>query len=135
VRYVTKRLLVVINRMVTELTGGLSLAGSALRAGANLGFVDRVFENSVFGEPIYPDIFHQAAAYMFYVIKNHSFNDGNKRTGLAAAILFLEWNQHAFAPLEEDEVFTFTMEVAAGVNDPAARIPEIAAWLQGHCLY
>lgn len=134
-KYVNKRLILVINRMVTELTGGLAAEGNPLRAGADLGFVDRVFENSVFGEKIYPDIFHQAAAYMFYVIKNHVFHDGNKRTGLAAAILFLEWNQHVFAPLDEDMVFDFTMDVAAGLNDPAVRIPEIAAWLRGLCLY
>jgi len=134
-RYVNKRLVLVINRLVTELTGGLAVESNPLRAGADLGFIDRVLENSVFGETIYPDIFHQAAAYMFYVIKNHVFHDGNKRTGLAAAILFLEWNRHVFAPLDEDAVFDFTMDVAAGLNDPAVRIPEIAARLRGLCLY
>lgn len=33
-----------------------------------------------------------AAAYLFHVVKNHPFVDGNKRTGLAVALTFLEVN-------------------------------------------
>ena len=33
-----------------------------------------------------------AAAYLFYLCRNHPFVDGNKRTGLAAALVFLDLN-------------------------------------------
>lgn len=33
-----------------------------------------------------------AAAYIFHIVKNHPFIDGNKRTGIAAALVFLELN-------------------------------------------
>jgi death on curing protein len=33
-----------------------------------------------------------AAAYLFYIVQNHPFIDGNKRVGLEAALLFLEIN-------------------------------------------
>jgi death-on-curing protein len=34
-----------------------------------------------------------AAAYLFHVVQNHPFVDGNKRVGAAAALVFLELNQ------------------------------------------
>jgi death-on-curing protein len=33
-----------------------------------------------------------AAAYFFHIVMNHPFVDGNKRTGAAAAIIFLGMN-------------------------------------------
>ena len=38
------------------------------------------------------DLYEMAAAYLFHLVKNHPFIDGNKRIGLAVAILFLEQN-------------------------------------------
>jgi death-on-curing protein len=38
------------------------------------------------------DIFEMAAAYLFHIVRNHPFVDGNKRTGIAAALVFLEMN-------------------------------------------
>lgn len=43
------------------------------------------------------DVFDLAAAYAFGLAKNHAFNDGNKRTGWAAAVVFLELNGVEFA--------------------------------------
>ena len=129
--YVTKRMVLVIHRLCLNLTGGYGTDGVNLRAGQGLGFVDYVFANEVFGQRIYPDIFHQAAAYMFHIIKGHIFTDGNKRTGLAVAITFLEWNGILFAPLPDEAVFDFVMALAGGPNDPDEAIPRIASWLRG----
>jgi death-on-curing protein len=133
-KFLNKRMLLVINRMSIDLAGGSSNAVNNVRPGMNLGFVEQIFHNSVFGQPLYPDIFHQAAAYMFHIIKNHAFIDGNKRTGLAAAITFLGINGHVFAPFDEDAVFAFVINVAAGANDPDSVIPAIATWLKELCL-
>ncbi len=111
------------------MSGGLTSTTSGIRPGANLGFVDHLYVNELFGQPIYDDIFHQAAAYMFYVIKNHVFLDGNKRTGLACAITFLQWNGVTFSTFEEDTAYDFIMGVAGGPNDADAVIPKIAHWL------
>ncbi len=127
-KYVSKRMIVVINTMVLELSGGAPPVGSNIRSGQNLGFVDRIHANVLFGERLYPDMFHQAAAYMFYIIKDHIFVDGNKRTGLATGITFLEWNDVLFAHFELSQVFDFVMSVAAGPSDPRTVIPRIADW-------
>jgi len=44
------------------------------------------------GEYLHADIFHMAAAYLFHIVQDHPFVDGNKRTGAAAAINFLRLN-------------------------------------------
>ncbi len=36
--------------------------------------------------------FEMAAAYLFHIVQNHPFVDGNKRSGVVAALLFLELN-------------------------------------------
>jgi death-on-curing protein len=44
------------------------------------------------GAPLLKDPVEIAAAYLFYLCRNHPFADGNKRTGLAACLVFLESN-------------------------------------------
>ena len=44
------------------------------------------------GEFLHRDLYEMAAAYAFHLCQNHPFVDGNKRTGLASALIFLELN-------------------------------------------
>ncbi len=44
------------------------------------------------GEYLHTDVFEMAAAYLFHIVQNHPFVDGNKRTGVAAALAFLILN-------------------------------------------
>ena len=48
------------------------------------------------GQYLYPSIEEQAAHLLYFVIKNHSFTDGNKRIGAFLFIWFLEKNKHRF---------------------------------------
>lgn len=64
----------------TELFGSEREEGLA----ALLGNLDQ----SVFGEPAYPTVESKAAHLLYFVIKNHSFSDGNKRIG---SFLFVEF--------------------------------------------
>lgn len=48
------------------------------------------------GQYLYPSIEEQAAHLLYFVIKNHSFNDGNKRIGAFLFVWFLEKNTHRF---------------------------------------
>lgn len=133
-KFLNKKMLLVINRMSIDLAGGSTASSNNVRPGMNLGFVEQIYHNNVFGHALYPDIYHQAAAYMFHIIKNHAFIDGNKRTGLAAAITFLGINGHVFAPLDENSVFDFVIGIAAGPNEPGQVIGRIAGWLKSLCL-
>lgn len=44
------------------------------------------------GSFLHSDIYEMAAAYAFHICQNHPFVDGNKRTALASALVFLEMN-------------------------------------------
>jgi death-on-curing protein len=75
------------------------------------------------GRDLYPDLFSKAAARMDSLIHNHPFVDGNKRTGIAAAALFLRQNGHRLTATNE-ELEGFTRWVA----ESRPGIVEIAAW-------
>lgn len=47
---------------------------------------------SIGGQYLHGDMFEMAAAYLFHLANNHPFVDGNKRIGLAAALVFLDAN-------------------------------------------
>ena len=49
-------------------------------------------EASFAGEWLHADCYEMAAAYAYHLCQNHPFIDGNKRTALAAALVFLELN-------------------------------------------
>ncbi len=49
------------------------------------------------GEFAHEDLFAMAAAYAFHIAQNQPFVDGNKRTGLLAALVFLDLNAAAIA--------------------------------------
>jgi death-on-curing protein len=82
---------------------------------------------SVFGADAYPDPWAKAAALLHSIVVNHPFLDGNKRTGLVAAIVFLEHNGVAVEQLDEDAAFDLVMAVADG---SLGEIADIAAALR-----
>jgi death-on-curing protein len=51
-----------------------------------------LLESAINNMAYYDNIFDIGAAYMFNIIKNHPFIDGNKRTGVAVALIFLDSN-------------------------------------------
>ena len=82
------------------------------------------------GKPLISDPVEIAAAYLFYLCRNHAFVDGNKRTALAACLVFLESNDllsNAKLPINEWEAFVF--DVAASRLDrdqTTARLRKLA---------
>ena len=71
------------------------------------------------GEFLHTDIFEMAAGYLFHIVKNHPFVDGNKRTGAVAALVFLSLNDIEIEA-EEDEFEEMVLSVAQGRADKAA---------------
>lgn len=68
-------------------------------------------KTAVFGEERFPTIFDKAAAYCFFIVRLHPFFDGNKRTGLVAAITFLL--DHGITPVfDENEMYDEIIRVA-----------------------
>jgi len=65
------------------------------------------------GRLLHIDVFEQAAAYAFHICQNHAFLDGNKRTALAAALVFLDLNGIEINDPEE-RLYDLMIEVAKG---------------------
>jgi death-on-curing protein len=65
------------------------------------------------GAFLYADVFEMAAAYLYHIVQNHPFLDGNKRTGAAAAIVFLAINDIEIEA-DEDGLVDLTLSVAQG---------------------
>jgi death-on-curing protein len=72
-----------------------------------------------------PDVADLAAAYAAGITRNHAFIDGNKRTGLAVALVFLLDNLHELIAANDDLVMTM-LSVADGTMSEA----ELAIWLR-----
>jgi len=72
-----------------------------------------------------PTLYRLAAAYAFGIARNHPFVDGNKRTALVMAIVFLERNGVAFAASQQEAYLTF-YDLAAGKLSEE----ELTAWFE-----
>lgn len=68
------------------------------------------------GEFVHDGLFAMAAAYLFHIVSNHPFVDGNKRTGLLAALVFLDLNGIVIER-ESKMLHDLTMDVAKGRAD------------------
>ena len=79
------------------------------------------------GRFAHADLFEMAAAYLFHIVQNHAFADGNKRTGAVAAIVFLPLNAMEVT-VPEKEFLDLVVEVASGKADKT----EIASFFREH---
>jgi death-on-curing protein len=85
-------------------------------------------EASFDGQYLHADIFEMAAAYLYHLVMNHPFVDGNKRVGLEAALIFLEIND-ARLHASDEELADLVLKTIDGQH----RKREIAAFFRSHC--
>jgi death-on-curing protein len=80
------------------------------------------------GEFLHTDEYDMSAAYLFHLVRNHPFIDGNKRVGAVAAIIFLELNGYLFEAPEDD-----FSEMVYGVARSELNKADIAIFLRKWC--
>jgi death-on-curing protein len=85
-------------------------------------------EASFSGQYLHADIFEMAAAYLYHLVMNHPFVDGNKRVGLEAALIFLEINNENFNASDQ-ELVDLVLKTTAGQVGKR----EIAEFFRSHC--
>jgi death-on-curing protein len=91
--YLTKEQIMSINKDMVLYFGGAYYEGSCnIKNDNSFGYVLSAPNQEIFGVERHASIFNKAAAYLFYIIKDHIFCDGNKRTGMVAAFTFLDIN-------------------------------------------
>jgi death on curing protein len=118
-----------VNRPLTHLTASVVKAIHSevlLAHGGSAGIRDEALLESavaapqatMMGQPLITDAIEIAAAYLFYICRNHAFIDGNKRTALASCLVFLQTNELLeSAKLPIDEWERLVVDVAASRID------------------
>ncbi len=81
-------------------------------------------EQTIFGEPAYPSIEAKAAHLLYFVIKNHPFADGNKRSGAFLFVDFLHRNGRLLGPHGQpviNDVGLAALALLVAESDPAQK--------------
>ena len=74
--------------------------GTEKTKGVLEGILGSVYQ-SVFGEDVYPTVEEKAATLLYFLVKDHPFNDGCKRIGATLFLAFLQKNGLLFTPEEK----------------------------------
>jgi death-on-curing protein len=85
-------------------------------------------ETTFDGEYLHGNAFEMAAAYLFHIARNHPFIDGNKRTALMCALVFLGLNGQRL-DADADSLYALVDGVAAGGVDKSTA----AVFFRDHC--
>lgn len=86
--FLTFRRVLRLHELVVDMTGGEHGMLSIPAVESAVAQPQMTFD----GQDFYPTLAEKAAALGFSLVKNHGFNDGNKRIGFAAMVLFLRLN-------------------------------------------
>lgn len=85
-------------------------------------------ETTFDGEYLHGNVFEMAAAYLFHISRNHPFLDGNMRTALMSALVFLGLNDQRLEA-NTDSLYELVNGVASGQMDKS----RVAVFLRGYC--
>ncbi len=114
-RYLSKAYIILLNRKTIKAHGGQYIGPYNFLHESPLDYLLDAVQAQMFGEEIYPTVHEKAGLYLFSIIANHILQDGNKRTGLAASLLFLAHNGYRLKQdLSHDELYNFVIRVASG---------------------
>ena len=125
VKYLTpQQVLAIHDRMIKRFGGSHGLRDIGLLESA-------VFrpQASFDGKDLYVSVFDKAAALLQSLLKNHPFVDGNKRTALTSAGIFLKINGYTLINTHEEEV-----AFAVSVDNGHLPLEQIASWLKKNAL-
>ena len=123
IRYLSEKDILLAHFALIERYGG----SHGVRDIERIKSVVQAARQEVFGVPQYASLFEKSAVYARNIIGDHPFNDGNKRTGITVAVLFLQLNG-VVLHLKKGELEDFAVRIAVERLD----VPVIAAWLNQH---
>lgn len=123
----TKKEILFLNKNNISRFGGNFVPPDNLLRETSLDYLVDIVDAELFGETMYPEIYHKAGVYLFNIISNHIFTDGNKRTGLDACILFFEFNGYQLSETVSNQILTdFILSVASGRQS----LESVQSWLK-----
>lgn len=123
-KFVSVEDLEIIHLQIIDASGG----SEGTRDTGRLESTIAAMRQEIFGQELYATIFEKAAVLLRGIIADHPFVDGNKRTGMMTALIFLNLNGYDTSLLKNKHLEDFAVKVAVEHLD----IPIIAAWLKAH---
>ena len=84
-------------------------------------------QQSAFGNDAYRDAYSKAAALTESLIGNHCFQDGNKRIGISAGVVFMLNNGYEISASEGD-----VYDIAMNVSNGLWKFEAIKSWYEAH---
>jgi death-on-curing protein len=126
--YLTRDDILSINKDMVLSYGGIYYNGvKNLKNKNSFEFLLSAQNQNIFGTDRYPTIFDKAATYAFYIIKDHIFCDGNKRTAMIAAFTFLDINGIEISEMVNTKrIVTYAEKIASC----KPKIHQISKWLK-----
>ena len=121
--YLTEKQILLIHSMIIDETGG----SHGIRDHHAILSLVNASRQSVFGKELYPTLFLKAALYARDVIMNHPFMDGNKRTGVSVASIFLVHNGYRVIA-QEGEIEQLALDIIKNKWS----VGLIAEWFEKH---
>lgn len=121
IKFLTVDQVIEIHDTFLQMYGGLS----GIRDHGLLASAVEMPKVTMFGEDMHKDIYDKAAAYLYHIVKNHPFNDGNKRTGAGSALMFLRVN--GFNPKYDKNAY---MQLVVDVAEGIINKPEISEFFR-----
>ena len=112
---------------ILSISGGLP---GIHNEGLIISAIERGFSGTSDGTEFYSNLFSKAAAITQSLCLNHGFVDGNKRTGLAAGMLFLFRNGYYIPVPEVNVAKTFVLGIVDENRAKRLSVSKIAEWFR-----
>ena len=122
-RYLTPEQVLFIHARLIAETGGEGGIRDLGLLQSSVSPPQAVFE----GNELYPGLHQKAAALLESLVNNHPFVDGNKRTGITSAAMFLMINNYSLTASNR-ELESFVLSIASGKQT----LESITEWLISH---
>jgi death on curing protein len=119
--YLTDENILFIHSILINETGG----SHGVRDSGAISALVNLPRQKAFGKELYPTIFLKAAVYIRNIIISHPFIDGNKRTAMTSAAVFMDDNGCKILAIK-GEIEAYALKI---ISDRET-LEDIAEWLK-----
>lgn len=125
--FLTKEATVFLNKINIKRFGGRFVPPNNILNRDPLNYLVEMVGAEVFNKTLYPEYYHQAGLFLYNIISNHIFIDGNKRTGLDTCFLILDYNGYKLIDtVTDDLLISFVLSIAFALES----LSSVQTWLK-----
>jgi len=114
IRYLSFDEIIDKQREIVLTSGGFQSHAGLLLNENSLRHVVEIVQAEMYGTELYLTLAEKAAVYAHGIAAGHVFYDGNKRTGMACALFFLQRNGADISRISDDDIISVALGIAEG---------------------